>query len=329
MRKLTRPKVQLPTLASGKGAEVRKAHSQERSLNPTAKLDFPAYWGEEDVRGALLAMHGWVCAYCECALGRGNRGHVDHFRPKNPARNGDHQGYWWLAYEFTNYLLGCLTCNSERKGDKFPVRTGASHVTYESREQLEGEPRLLIDPAVDPVESWLRAVLQGRGCMFDIIATDSETQLRAQGTLDTFALNTDRELVQARTRTFHRAVKAHRNGQVEELRRMASRFQPHGAAVRAYITQYARNEVTLPSADEELGWLLEDVDARLRHDQALRSEGRLPPSERPIEEMLWMLAVLWKAPPAWSAEALERWLTDKGWRPQVEPLYHQLCELER
>ena len=49
--------------------------------------------------GALYAMQGRVCAYCEQKLPESDRGDVEHFRPKSL--------YRWLAYAFENYLLSC------------------------------------------------------------------------------------------------------------------------------------------------------------------------------------------------------------------------------
>jgi len=50
--------------------------------------------------------------------------HVDHFRPKAKAldiNNDDKGGYWWLAFDPTNYRLMGGVGNS-KKGDYFPVK---------------------------------------------------------------------------------------------------------------------------------------------------------------------------------------------------------------
>src|SRR4051812_10882784 len=100
MRKLRRPTVSLPTLTGkGKGALQAAENVRVRTADPTAVLSFPAHWTESDVRGALHAMHGRVCAYCQSDLPHNDPGDVEHFRPKSE--------YWWLAYEFANYLLSC------------------------------------------------------------------------------------------------------------------------------------------------------------------------------------------------------------------------------
>lgn len=46
---------------------------------------------------------------------------VDHFRPKNEARNLDgviREGYWWLAYDSENYRFSSIYSN-RRRSDKF------------------------------------------------------------------------------------------------------------------------------------------------------------------------------------------------------------------
>jgi hypothetical protein len=53
------------------------------------------------------------CAYCEASTSVVAHGDVEHFRPKSI--------YWWLAYDFDNYLFACQICNQIYKKDFFPV----------------------------------------------------------------------------------------------------------------------------------------------------------------------------------------------------------------
>lgn len=53
------------------------------------------------------------CAYCEASTSVVAHGDVEHFRPKSI--------YWWLAYDFDNYLFACQICNQLHKKDFFPV----------------------------------------------------------------------------------------------------------------------------------------------------------------------------------------------------------------
>jgi uncharacterized protein (TIGR02646 family) len=96
------------------------------------------------------------CWYCESREIRSDRA-VDHFRPKNNVRDADppHDGYWWLAFDLTNYRLCCTFCNSRRtdrgtgvvggKGDYFPVHDETKRLQPEAK-SFHKEGALLLDP---------------------------------------------------------------------------------------------------------------------------------------------------------------------------------------
>ena len=54
------------------------------------------------------------CAYCEAPNSMVAYGDVEHYRPKSV--------YWWLAYNYDNYLVSCQLCNQSYKSDNFPVK---------------------------------------------------------------------------------------------------------------------------------------------------------------------------------------------------------------
>jgi uncharacterized protein (TIGR02646 family) len=60
-------------------------------------------------------MSHYKCAYCEGPINAPRAAHVEHFKPKAlfPLK----------AYEWTNYFLGCPSCNGA-KGNKWPKRGG-------------------------------------------------------------------------------------------------------------------------------------------------------------------------------------------------------------
>lgn len=84
---------------------------------------------------------------------------VDHFRPKNEARNLDgkeREGYWWLAYDWENYRLSSIYCN-RRRSDKFSkVKKVGGKWSYfplfdetapcKSKDRLRDEDKMLLDP---------------------------------------------------------------------------------------------------------------------------------------------------------------------------------------
>ena len=110
------------------------------------KPDFPEHW--KDFKGAFsVAQHG-KCGYCDHEVASTQAGDVEHFAPKGEIwALGDEPetwgrettdglsnvrgrektvlfevGYWWLAYEWRNYLFACTVCNSRWKLSYFPVK---------------------------------------------------------------------------------------------------------------------------------------------------------------------------------------------------------------
>ena len=275
----------------------------------------------------MYAMHGWVCAYCQCELPRNDRGDIEHFRPKNG-------GYWWLAYVFDNYLLSCSVCNRERKRDLFPVAMGSLRVEYASRGGLAAEARLLLDPASDPVESWMRIewAEKGRAAFVNNHApTPSPTALeRTAETIRFFGLNFHPDLYTPRRRALEAATKVLRQRErvpadLDAVRRAASRYQPYGIVIRNFLEDVEPS--LLPSSADEITWFLDDLEERLRDAHHLLKLGieDLRYCKRAINVLCWTLAVLWKdPPPGTSAAAMEDWLTARGWKAEVEALRAEL-----
>jgi len=92
------------------------------------------------------AQHG-KCGYCDNDVISNQDGDVEHYAPKSEVsilgsdettwgteapnlakvRGRRPQvlssgGYWWLAYDWKNYLLGCASCNRKWKGSIFPIK---------------------------------------------------------------------------------------------------------------------------------------------------------------------------------------------------------------
>jgi uncharacterized protein (TIGR02646 family) len=77
------------------------------------KVQFPAIWGKQ--KEIIAEMSCRKCVYCEGPINAPRAAHVEHFQPKALFPS--------LAYEWTNYFLGCPGCNGA-KGDKWPERGG-------------------------------------------------------------------------------------------------------------------------------------------------------------------------------------------------------------
>lgn len=109
-----------------------------------------------DLKPSLEKLSKRKCWYCESYEKRSDRA-VDHYRPKNNVRDSNPQrdGYWWLAFDPTNYRLSCTYCNSRRsdretgevggKGDYFPIYDETKRVKPEQL-NFKRENPLLLDP---------------------------------------------------------------------------------------------------------------------------------------------------------------------------------------
>lgn len=316
MRALRRPRVGLPTLKDGPGARAQRALIASGE-EPKTQKTFPAHWNRPDVRGALYAMHGRVCAFCLSELPRGDRGDVEHFRPKSL--------YFWLAYSFDNYLLSCSVCNRRFKSDHFPLRSGADRIAYPTRAALPDEQRLFIDPVTDTVEDWLWLAHDEllRWEARPTLPQGSLERERVETTKRWFHWNEDPDLVQARTDAVDRALLAFEQGKWEEARRLSSRFVPHGGAVRSLFSSLGSGP--LPTATEELAWLLDDLWNEWQWARRLGG----PISEDRTDVLRWTFAVLWASPPPLADLDVGAWISNAGLRPEVEPLFRLLIQPEQ
>src|SRR5262249_21376268 len=106
------------------------------------------------------------CAYCESYISDFQHGDMEHFRPKKAVTDENdapilvtrpdgskcaHPGYYWLAYQWSNLLPSCITCNQPGdngigKRNRFPLQA-ANYAIAEN--QIEKEKPLLINP-IDP-----------------------------------------------------------------------------------------------------------------------------------------------------------------------------------
>lgn len=98
------------------------------------------------------------CWYCEAKTNRSPLD-VDHFRPKlgvtvHGSNITTHKGYYWLAYEWTNFRLSCQRCNRPEndehdilrgKANEFPLKTEVNRCNAPTGSMIDEEPKLL-DP---------------------------------------------------------------------------------------------------------------------------------------------------------------------------------------
>ncbi len=315
MRSWKRPSVSLPTLSpGGKGWASARDILASKLQDEHAPCTFPPHWNEADVRGALLAMQGPLCAFCSTEITIQERDDVEHFRPKKGvAEDKNHPGYWWLAYRFDNYLWCCQRCNRIEKQNKFPLLDlDGHHIRYGERNRVGAEERIWVEPTIDPVDSWLTFDKDPIFASYYLLSVRKNyvgtvVHERVRQTCERFRLNQELHYIQTRKHAYHECYQARKSGNLEDVRRKASRYQPHSLIYRFLLEKLAPQ--SLPSPREELAWLLEDLYQRLRD---LHNLEKLYPMDQKTrkdkDETLWALAVLWKQPPH-PVPNMEEWLT--------------------
>lgn len=297
---------------SGPGGRRCLGDRMEYAQTATVPVAFPPYWTRPDVKGLLLhAMQGRICAYCGMST---NGLDVEHFRPKGAIDDDEaHGGYWWLAYECSNYFLDCAVCNRSRKKTAFPLLPGATRCTYDTRDRLAVEKRVLLDPAEDPVEEWLTIGWDdATGKLIPNPDLDAGVRSRVQDAIDLFGLNLDPEVRAQRSKVYEEAARAANEGRWDDLRQSAMRHRPHSLAARIVLQRVAPER--LPSAEEEMrdltGSLWKDLRTLLSEVRSLRARAKAPSplDERQLNALGWALVILLSDPPAGDTAAADAYL---------------------
>ncbi len=296
MRRLQRPQYRVPTLRDdGSGGRRRVSDCQQYEISGTAPKLFPEHWNRADVKGLLRAMQGRVCAYCESEL---NGEDVEHFRPKaTPEDDPAHGGYWWLAYEPSNYFLSCPTCNRIRKRTSFPLLPGAIRCEYDTRDQINDEKRVLLDPGNDPVEDLLTIGAEDIDARLIPVPDLGADQLsKVQQTIDLLGLNLNPVIRSERSKAYEHAAHAAAEGRWDDLQHAAMRHRPHSLAARIILQRVAPD--FMPTAEQEVKDLISSIWLELRRlveevrDLRMRSGRVRPLDEREVDILIWALIAL-------------------------------------
>lgn len=215
-------------------ARIRAAEPtwERRAKERTAKVvqqgrvdDGDGIWS--DIKQVFMELQGWKCMYCEKPMPRpdANGGasgkveyDVEHFRPKNRVqawpteraktsrridyaarlRSGAANGYVHLAFDPWNYGVSCKVCNSELKGDRFPILGEAAPKAKQRRALDAAEVPCLVLPIGDDGEDpeawleWLGPTVRPRP------ALAGDERVRAMTLIDFFELDTRPDLLLGR-----------------------------------------------------------------------------------------------------------------------------------
>lgn len=150
------------------------------------------------------------CAYCERRLPALDHGgavehDLEHFRPKGEVAGwpgegafdfsmGDPlpAGYYWLAYDPTNYAVACKKCNSPLKKSWFPIRGPRADRTVATQALDRHEDILLLRPVLEGPSDLPEASLEFRGINPVVVAGADEARVLV--TIAFFALDKREEL---------------------------------------------------------------------------------------------------------------------------------------
>lgn len=147
-----------------------KARLHLRAIESLPKKDRAIYFNQNNIWSELYPylseLSNHHCWYTEAPEGS-SEWEVDHFRPKNKSTNSDgstilEEGYWWLAYDWTNYRLAGSLANRLRKdrfdensdktvygkGCYFPLDLAGGEVAQSGDSVCSCESPILLDPTV-------------------------------------------------------------------------------------------------------------------------------------------------------------------------------------
>lgn len=245
--------------------EAAAFFAQPKELRTQKRFEFQRYTVQlnSGIRDALAKSFPNKCAFCETPV---EKPVIELFRPRQNAtnldRSVDDDSYWWLAYEWSNFLLVCPQCNV-LKGSRFPV-DGMRADHGSSSISLDEEKRLLLDPCQDDPSNVLLFLTDGR-----VTSDDSQGSV----TIDVLGLNRA-SLVEARRRDLESIMKIlsiHQSdfgnaNLVSLLSTMITDESPYAAMRRQFVKAWAIEEAP---AGPETNKLLQ----QLGHHQPVSTQG--------------------------------------------------------
>ncbi|GLS43746.1 hypothetical protein GCM10007884_17310 [Methylobacterium brachythecii] len=176
-----------------------------------------------DVKPVYMRLQHFKCVFCERPLAGEAAGKVEqdveHFRPKNALKawppkqpkgkpapyafgtGAAGPGYYWLAYELTNYAAACKPCNSTRKSNYFPIASDNRGAAGQDVATLNSGEQPLLPYPLGTVDADPEALITFDGIVAKPVAADGTDHRRALVTIDFFGLNIREELWADRFRT--------------------------------------------------------------------------------------------------------------------------------
>lgn len=226
-------------------SQMQKLHSDSKKKERNEYIDSnSAHWGE--LKEWLKVLSKGKCWFSEV---RELYSHydVEHFRPKKEAKNLDktiRDGYWWLAFDYTNYRL-CGNVGNRKKGGWFPLKEGSICSTYDTPRE-ESEDIYLLDPT-NPYDVNLLAFDEEGKAIPAPDCSEWEVQ-RVNETITRLKLNGHSDLAEARRKIWQQV-----NREVELFFQSKARCAKGGnPAAAEKLKEHCRRIRELTSPDAEL-----------------------------------------------------------------------------
>ncbi|MCL1665787.1 hypothetical protein M2T78_16090 [Elizabethkingia ursingii] len=221
------------------------ATQEERSII----LDNNPIWQELFI--PLSNLSKGKCWYSEALEVMSDRD-VDHFRPKNKAKNingidrGDEDGYWWLAYDYENYRFSSQYSNQRRKhkfdktkdtggkGIYFPLFAGSP--VAKTKPTCFDEHIMLLDPCDEDDPSLLTFNSKGEAIPNVNAVLDVNERVRVEVSIKLYNLD-QATLVELRERVWDSCQRL-----IDEIRKITSDSQGVGTYGRARV-KFLKDEI--------------------------------------------------------------------------------------
>jgi hypothetical protein len=190
-------------------------------------------WRDDRIRNWLLAQFNNKCWYSE-AQDSVSSIHVDHYRPKGRVKQElgavPEGGYWWLAFNWSNYRI-CGQLLNVKKGDLFPIIEG-TRCTADNPVSLQLEAPVLIDPLSDQTRL-ISYEKDEDGCIAVLAGGISEPDItRAEKTIEIMGLNLRPRLNEKRNDFWDRCmlkITEHENAQGSQVLRLVAQASAKAA----------------------------------------------------------------------------------------------------
>lgn len=181
-------------MADGAKADLLAAPDQVARKAILKKVASSKVW--RDFYNLLPEPYKRKCWYCEAEEIRSDMP-IDHFRPKNKVEDEqEHEGYWWLAFDWQNYRCACTFCNSRRvfdeteggKACRFPLENPDDRAfTPNDHVKLRNERPYILDP-FDPDDEKL-LWFDNDGLPEAKPSATAEQELKVKNSIEIFHLN--------------------------------------------------------------------------------------------------------------------------------------------